>query len=512
MRRTVLSPRNAGLPLVLLIAGCIEPEVSPRAPSHDPANLPYGEHPADDDLGEDPHMLALARQHPSFAGMFFEPGTDRLVVASTSTDAREAAALRQTVLTAVATELGRPQTAADGGLALNAVHRTFEYSFLELARYRARIRPEVFGIPGVQSLSVDEQHNRIKVGLLDPSARDRVEQLAIDLAIPIQMLSFAHESPVQQLYGTSRSTRSRTRISSEPTLQDVISVPDDRLRGGYMIQAEHTQGPCTLGFTAAVMRKNPTVQLADTYFVAASHCSWHPFFLDSGYWNQPDNERGPEREDPGHDYFPRGVGQEVKDKLAYPCRIGGKWQTCHSDASLVQTYYIPDYTLPGDEHQTPRLIALGEIGRTKKRSNCGLCPDPVIAVDTVNPVIHIVSTKSNIVVGDTLDKVGQTTGWTYGTVLDTCIDFNTQRNDVHIRCAIEAYVTHGGGDSGAPFFEYDTTSGTASLVGTLVGSRVIDTHANRARIGIISKLRQIKIDFGFLTNLDDLLVCYAKRC
>ena len=393
-----------------------------------------------------------------------------------------------------------------------AVHRVFEYSFLELARHRARIRPQVFGIPGVQSLSVDEQHNRIKIGLSDPSARVNVERLATDLAIPLQMLSFAQASPAEPMYGTSRSTRPRPRASSVPTLQDVISVPDDRLRGGYMVQAEHTTGTCTLGFTATVMRKNPMVQLADTYFVAASHCSWHPFFLDRGYWNQPDNARGPEREDPRHDYFPRGVGREAIDPNPVPCYVDGGWHKCHSDASLVQTYYIPDYVLPGDEHQIPRLIALGEIGRTKKRSNCGLCPDPVIAVDTVNPVIHIVSTKSNIVVGGILDKVGQTTGWTHGSVLDTCEDFNTQRFGVYIRCAIEAYVTHGGGDSGAPVFEYDTTSGTASLVGTLVGSRVIDTHANRARIGIISKLRQIKNDFGFLTNFDDLLVCYAKRC
>ena len=80
----------------------------------DPARVPHGEHLADEDLGEDPLMLALARQHPSFAGVFFEPGTGRLVVA-TSTDARDAA-VRQTVLTAVGTELGHPQTAADGAL------------------------------------------------------------------------------------------------------------------------------------------------------------------------------------------------------------------------------------------------------------------------------------------------------------------------------------------------------------------------------------------------------------
>ena len=287
--------RAAHLPLLLLIAGCVEPEISPRAPSPDPASLPYGEHPADDDLGEDPHMLALARQHPSFAGVFLESGTGRLVVASTSTDAKDAAAVRQTVLTTVGTEIAHSPAAADE-LARNAVHRIVEYSFLELARHRARIRSHVFGTPGVQSLSVDEEHNRIKVGLSSPSARGRVKQIATDLAIPIQMLSFAHASPVQQLYGTSRSVPSRPRMSSGPTLQDVISEPDDRLRGGYRIQAEGAADVCTLGFTAAVDRHTPGGY--PSYFVTASHCSLWKFQLDHGYWNQPDNERGPERDPP----------------------------------------------------------------------------------------------------------------------------------------------------------------------------------------------------------------------
>ena len=445
-------------------------------------------------------MLALARQHPSFAGVFFEPGTGRLVVASTSTDASDATAVRQTALTAVGTELGHPQTATGGELALTAVHRVFEYSFLELARHRARIRSHIFGIPGVQSLSVDEEHNRIKVGLLDPSARDRVEELAIDLAIPIQMLSFAQASPVHPMYGTSRSTPPRPRTSSGPTLQDVISEPDDRLRGGYMVQAEGTSGTCTLGFTAVGL---PTNVITPTFFVTNSHCSRDSFDLDSGYWNQPDNKRGPERDPPKHDYFPRGVGREAIDPDPSGCEIDGRESLCrHSDASLVRTYPIHDVGDP----PLPRLIALGEIGRTTERSNCSFCEAP-ITIDTINPTISIVATRTSIIMHEKLDKIGQVTGWIYGRVQDTYVDFDTYTGVVILGTAKIRFPI-GGGDSGSPVFQYDTTSnpeGVARLVGIVVGAEDIDTNLNRARFGFVSPFGRIKQDLG-----EFLRVC--KQC
>ena len=438
-------------------------------------------------------MLALARQHPSFAGVFFEPGTGRLVVASTSTDASDATSVRQTVLTAVGTELGHPQTAAGGELALNAVHRIFEYSFLELARHRARIRSHIFGIPGVQSLSVDEEHNRIKVGLLDPSARDRVEELAIDLAIPIQMLSFAQASPVHPMYGTSRSTPPRPRTSSGPTLRDVISVPDDKLRGGYMIQAERTSGTCTLGFTAV----GPLMKGAETaprYFVTNSHCSRRWFRLDSGYWNQPDNKRGPERDPPKHDYFPRGVGRESIDPRPRGCVIDGRSRSCRwSDASLVKTYFSDIANPP-----LPRLIALGEIGRTKERSNCSFC-EASITIDTINPTISIVATRNSIIDNEELDKIGQRTGWIYGDVEDTCV--NLPYTDVVIRCTAKIRFPIGGGDSGSPVFQYDSISGEARLVGIVWGGEEIDLSVDRARVGLISPFGQIKKDLGEFLNV-----------
>lgn len=481
MRHAILSPlslRNACLLIFLLIAGCVEPDISPGAPSADPARVPHGEHVADEDLGEDPLMLALARQHPSFAGVFFEPGTGRLVVASTSTDASDATSVRQTVLTAVGTELGHPQTATGGELALNAVHRVFEYSFLELARHRARIRSHVFGVPGVQSLSVDEQHNRIKVGLSDPSARDSVEQIATDLAIPIQMLSFAHELPVHELYGTSLppfvGNLQDSTLPGPPTLRDSITVPDNRLRGGYKIQIKGGAGSiCTLGFTAA---QNHKVNLQR--FVTNSHCSLRPHEKDNGIWHQP----------AVRSEFSK-IGSELTDQSPHSCK--GGFKNCrHSDASLAITIFDDiQYDPPRPRH---RFIALGEIGRTTERSDCVVC-EAANTIDTINPVILIKGTRSSILVGETLDKVGQRTGWTYGNVSESCED-KRSKGSVWILCSGVIDFAAGKGDSGSPVFQYDSISGEANLVGMLWGGA--EFRGTLAAVGVISPFGQIKKDLG----------------
>lgn len=62
--------------------------------------------------------------------------------------------------------------------------------------------------------------------------------------------------------------------------------------------------------------------------------------------------------------------------------------------------------------------------------------------------------SDNVVVGEEVQKVGQTTGWTRGRVAKTCVDLWTERNGVKkfVRCAQKAWVYNGSGDSGGPVF------------------------------------------------------------
>ena len=182
-----------------------------------------------EELGESPLMLGIARQVPGFGGLYYEPGGERLVIAMTEANRAGFPAARQAVLASLAADLTLPSMADVPPV--DFVERVVEYSFIELARHRARLRPRLFAIPGVASLQVDEEFNRIKIGLLNPSARNAVLDLASELAVPAAILSFSEASPIEEVHMSS--DESHVPPASARTLNGRITLPDGKLRGGY---------------------------------------------------------------------------------------------------------------------------------------------------------------------------------------------------------------------------------------------------------------------------------------
>ncbi len=89
------------------VQGCIEPDVTsgPRgAIDAEYARAAVGD---DYNLGEDAHMMELARQVPGFAGFHYEPGSeDRMVVAMRRKDRAGFPAARSAVTGLMAGSLG----------------------------------------------------------------------------------------------------------------------------------------------------------------------------------------------------------------------------------------------------------------------------------------------------------------------------------------------------------------------------------------------------------------------
>ena len=378
--------------------------------------------------GESPLMLNLAREIPGFAGVFFEPGGERLVVSLTESNQAEFAEIQQTVMAGLAADASSPSV-AEAITPPRLVRRVVEYSFIELARHRARLRSPLFALPGVVSLSVDEEFNRIGIGLEDPAARRAVLDLATELAVPVEMISFSEESPAELLHMSAGNPR--LPFSAQHTLDD--RIPDGNLRGGYAIEAEGNRGPCTLTFPA-VRRSRAGTRL----FVSSSHCSRRPFDLDSADVGQPRNTKV--------------VGYEIKDPELHGC--GGR-ECRHADAAL---------------NRATADIALGEIGQGADRIYCrSNCEDETtIKVDSGNPTITISGYARSVLDNEVLDKIGMKTGWTYGEVNHTCRDQKSGTDGKVRRCSASAYLGSLGRDSGAPVFRY-TDHGNAQLKGIVWG-------------------------------------------
>jgi hypothetical protein len=96
---------------------------------------------------------------------------------------------------------------------------------------------------------------------------------------------------------------------------------------------------------------------------------------------------------------------------------------------------------------------------------------------------------TNFDIGETLNKVGRTTGWSSGPVTRTCVNTNVQGSRVHQLCQTFVEAAVAGGDSGSPIFRV-TGSNSAELVGILWGGG--------SNYFVMSPLKQVVQELGSL--------------
>lgn len=91
--------------------------------------------------------------------------------------------------------------------------------------------------------------------------------------------------------------------------------------------------------------------------------------------------------------------------------------------------------------------------------------------DQANPywVVDAVE-QNNWYAGLAVDKVGMTTGWTWGMIVDTCFDYLGPDGQKGITCAYAADMRIEDGDSGGPvFYMHAEGDGRVTLGGILAG-------------------------------------------
>ncbi len=322
MKALVPCNLTLSLPIALLMVlshGCRD---EPPAGPHSVPGPEMGDYISDDQLGESRHMIALAREVPGFAGIYYEPGDDRLIIAMTaeSIDAFPKATKAVSAMLA-----GQIDFAPMGDVPpLEFVARVVKYSFLDLARHRARLRPHLYALPGVSALSVDEANNKIAVALQDMSAIVGVEELATTLQIPSDMISFSRESP-----SVGRGMRIR-----QPNLpiRQLSAGSDGRMRGGDFARREGRQGGCSVSFTALTLYGGAPV------FVVPSHCTQRFYDFDGGTWIYNGSRIGAEISDPG--------GRTIENCVRRRPLVWDKEVLCReSDAALIGVDSYDDIAL-----------------------------------------------------------------------------------------------------------------------------------------------------------------------
>jgi hypothetical protein len=295
-----------------------------------------------------------------------------------------------------------------------------EFEFTELHQWLRATESALWNIDGVSSTDVDEAKGVVAVSVVSDEAQQGVLSLWYSLALPTSALDVRVEPAVRQRLGLQSEFR--------PT------------RAGVQIAAADL-GACTLGFNAYLAASNRK------YFFTNSHCTQN--------WGGIDNI---------------GIGQPAIFFLGFG--------TIGSEVNDVAFS-----TLPGCPPGFLCRRSDSALGRYANNADARVgfiqapvaaCPFPAtlcdLTVDTPSSELEIVgSSDANFIVGQTLHKVGRTSGWTFGAVTSSCANVNgPSRRGFLCQTTVDAGAT--GGDSGSPVFSLLSNSRVV-LSGILWGGR-----------------------------------------
>lgn len=419
----------AALGLAVLTAACHEIP-SPPSPQSQPIDRSALSAVAQDPT---PDQREVARAVPGFGGYYLDASgapTARLVDPARRPEAEAALAA----------------FLADRGFAASDLRiASARYDYLQLDAWYGRAWPAALSVSGAVYSDLDEGSNTLRFGAVDAAAVSNVAAAVAAAGVPAQAFSVVVAAPIENMV----------------TLRDRVRP----VHGGYQINffpspVSPVTLVCTLGFNVVKDGVNS--------FITNSHCSnvqggtetptdyYQPL---RGTPANPDNLIAVEVEDPHYEVV--NCSQEFQ--LPAQCRT--------SDASRAA--YAPGVP-----------FQLGKIARTTEgyQDTPRSAPDitgatarvPILTVDSVNPTFTIRGEQRRSVLGETVNKVGRTTGWTFGPVIETCINTLVLGTVPPIiqKCQDRVRADVAGGDSGSPVFRRLGNGDNARLAGILWGGSV----------------------------------------
>ena len=281
------------------------------------------------------------------------------------------------------------------------------YGFHQLSAWSNKLGA-VFNIPGVVYTDIDERANRLTVGVENQGVAASVQGMVSRVGIPQGVVDIVTAEP----------------IYDQVTLQDQVRP----IQGGLQIQFSNFL--CSISYNA--------VRGGTAGFVTASHCTDVQGGVESTLYYQPltagNTFIGTETADP---LYSRATCQAAGVHGNHICR--------YSDTSFEQL-------------ATGVTESLGSIEQTSSVNSGSLTIAGSFRVTGEGPSL----------VGQTVNKVGRTTGWSQGQVTNTCVNTGVSGSKIVQLCQDWVSATVGPGDSGSGVFAI-TSGSDVQLRGTLWG-------------------------------------------
>lgn len=297
-----------------------------------------------------------------------------------------------------------------------------------MAALFARTSPAVMALGGTVFADHDERIGKLVFGVENVSAANGVRRALSAMGVDAADYVIETTSPVRAL-ATLRDAFRPTQAGAQINF------------GNYV---------CTMGFNVD--------HAGGRSFITNSHCTNTQGGVEGTLYYQPVRST-----------HPTAIAIEVADPAYVKGGVCPKGKKCrYSDASRAAYY---DATLSNR----------GDILKTTGVNSGSLTVGGVFTVTSQD------NTTSNFLIGQVLNKVGRTTGWSQGPVSRTCVNTNVQGSTVHQLCQTFVDAAVDGGDSGSPVFRI-TSGDNVELVGILWGGGT--------GYFVMSPLKQIQQELG----------------
>ncbi len=380
-------------------------------------------------------FLEVGKEVPGFAGLVLGSDGQLIIKLVDTTDGPKA----------------REQVARVFGGAPNLAGRTtrlevVRYSFAEIISWREALYAK--DLPsGIRLIDADEGRNALRIGVADEAGVNSVRSFVRSLGVP-------DSGVVIDVVQTVRPLADSVGNYYRPVVGG--------LRVGLWTGAG-TTNYCSLGFKA---KKTTSTR----YIVTNSHCTATFGSVDGDSLGQPN-----------YNYW---IANEVQDPgfgstgcySGYTCRM--------SDAALIQCSSgstCANYTLARTTSEYTGSDWANGSGSLQ------LYTDDWYVVGEIS--------NSSLIQGASVSKVGATTGWTGGTIQQTCFSvLGYPVTGKELKCQFSSLAVVRSGDSGSPVFQYEASTGKAWLAGVVWGLIYPDHWES-----VFSPLDGIKTDIGAMT-------------